>query len=110
MIVRKYCERKRRRATNFAKEQNKKDLMDQFRTEMAEMDWYQCGTSRSKRPEAGTDLRYRYDGGYLGTGGFGRVHECGGGIAMIGGLCRLRFLSRNVHRGDTTTSGEEIPP
>jgi hypothetical protein len=44
MIVRKYCERKRRRAGIFGKRKNKKDLMDEFQTEAADGDWYQCGT------------------------------------------------------------------
>ena len=35
MIVRKYCERKRARMGIFAKEKNKKDLMEPFRTEAA---------------------------------------------------------------------------
>jgi len=34
MIVRKYCERKRSRVGIFAKEKNKKDLMDEFRSEV----------------------------------------------------------------------------
>jgi hypothetical protein len=38
MIVRKYCERKRARARNFAKRKNKKDLMKEFRSEVADGD------------------------------------------------------------------------
>jgi hypothetical protein len=36
MIVRKYCERKRARGSIFAKRKNKKDLMGEFRSEMAD--------------------------------------------------------------------------
>jgi hypothetical protein len=35
MIVRKYCERKRAAACILAKEKNKKDLMEEFRSEVA---------------------------------------------------------------------------
>ena len=38
MIVRKYCERKRARVSILAKEKNKKDLMDEFRSEVEDGD------------------------------------------------------------------------
>jgi hypothetical protein len=38
MIVRKYCERKRGRARILAKRKNKKDLMEEFRSEVADGD------------------------------------------------------------------------
>jgi hypothetical protein len=44
MIVRKYRERKRGMWKEFGKEQNKKDLMAEFQTEMGGKDWYRCGT------------------------------------------------------------------
>jgi hypothetical protein len=44
MIVRKYCERKRREASISGKRKNKKDLMNEYRSEVADEDWYQCGT------------------------------------------------------------------
>lgn len=44
MIVRKYCERKRAEESYFGKEKIKKDLMEEFRSEAGDGDWYQCGT------------------------------------------------------------------
>jgi hypothetical protein len=44
MIVRKYCERKGGRAAFFAKGENKKEFMKEFRSEVADRDWYRCGT------------------------------------------------------------------
>jgi hypothetical protein len=44
MIVRKYCERKRWGEGIAAKEQNKRDLIKEFRSELEEWDWYRCGT------------------------------------------------------------------
>ncbi len=48
MIVRKYCERKRADESICVKEQIKKDLMAEFRSEVRERDWYQCGTNRKE--------------------------------------------------------------
>jgi hypothetical protein len=38
MIVRKYCERKGGRGSQLGKEKNKKDLMGEFRSEVADGD------------------------------------------------------------------------
>jgi hypothetical protein len=50
MIVRKYCERKRARVSNLAKRKNKKDLMEEFRSEVADEDWYRSGTRQKYGP------------------------------------------------------------
>jgi hypothetical protein len=67
MIVRKYCERKRARGSVFAKGKNKKDLMEEFRSEAAGGIGTNVGLSRSTVP---TKLgpRDRYGGRYVGRG------------------------------------------
>jgi hypothetical protein len=47
MIVRKYRERKRPKKVIRGKQKTKKDLIAEFRTEVADGNWYRSGTNHS---------------------------------------------------------------
>jgi hypothetical protein len=86
MIVRKYCKRKRGRASFSAKEKNKKDLMrsSEVKWQMGLVPFWNAAGKRSQRSPA---LRDRYDRRYFLTGG-GRGE--GSAAAELQRLCASR--------------------